>query len=940
MRFKNRNQRKLTALLCVTAIFAGSILAPAEYSVQGKVKKPALNKKKLTLTVGKSSKVKVKNAKGSKITWKLKKKTIASIKKSGKYAVTVKAKKQGTSTLTAKIKKGKKNYTLSCKITVQKPGNTNTGDPSVVPAVDTPSAPVNNGTSAPVQSSSETPNGGSGASSTDDPSGSSAAPSQNPSTDPSGTSAMPSQNPSTDPSGTSTPSQNPSTDPSGSSATPSQSPSASPSTTASAATNSPTPAPITSKNAVDGSTVKGTSNDKVTAEVNEGTATVSFSAATQYSQADFTLAQAVPLNNVIRIQYKLNVTGSPDSVSFKLLDSSGAELDLTQYNKKSGEYLITDIKDALKNKSVGGYAIMTNSDIKDTTQTATATLESLTFTYVETPATSASPAPSSTPLIISDLTLSSDFRLTGAIEGDPTYNSDGSVTYTVTQGAGGGGLAFALDASKTAQDLSNYSKVIFKVSADAEAPIVLRAFTSTNFWGDYTDMASSMTSLDEKEIICTIPSGTDFCGFGVKYNLYGHDASTFPEKLTITIHSISLVKDSRDITDATTNYSKLSELATSYGFKMGTVMSETSVKNPKYRDLMKYHFNSITAANEMKAYSMLDQNASKNNYKDETSMPSINFTHADLIMDYAKENGMKLRGHVLVWDADMCDWFFRIGYDTSKGYASADVIKARVKGYMEQVITHFEEKYPGVIYCWDVVNEAVGDSDTEYKSGDKRHVRTLRGGKTNLFYDRMGEDYVELSFQYAHEIIEDLKNTKPNLDIKLYYNDYNTFYEPKHSAICELVKSINSYQSDGNGGYVKLCDGVGMQSYIGGFGTQSGCMNENDISLVKTAIQNFASLGVEVQVTELAVRNYEGDEATFAKHADFYKKLFQAYIDVNSGKEKPLKAVSIWGIVDIPDLDPTDYSYRMNGPLCGLFNENLGVKPAFVSIHDLMKGTD
>lgn len=930
MRFKNRNQRKLTALFCVAAIFAGSILAPAEYSVQGKVKKPALNKKKLTLTVGKSSKVKVKNATGSKVTWKLKKKTIASIKKSGKYAVTVKAKKQGTSTLTAKIKKGKKNYALSCKITVKKPDNTNTGDPSIVPA-DTPPAPVNNGTSAPVQSSSETPNGGSGASSTDDPSGSSATPSQNPSE-----SSVPSQGPS---GSSAAPSQNPS----GSSATPSQNPSASPSATASAATNSPkpTPTPITSKNAVDGSTVKSTSNDKVSAEVSGETATVSFSAATQYSQANFTLAQAVPLSNVIRIQYKLNVTGNPNSVSFKLLDSSGDELDgLTQYNKKSGEYSITDIKDALKNKSVGGYAIMTNSDIENTTQTATATLESLTFTYVETPATSATPAPSSAPLITSDLTLSSDFRLTGAIEGNPTYNSDGSVTYTVTQGAGGGGLAFALDASKTAQDLSDYSKVIFKVSADAEAPIVLRAFTSTNFWGNYTDMASSTTSTEQKEIICNIPYGEKLCGFGVKYNLYGHDASTLPEKLTITIHSISLVKDSRDITDATTNYSKLSELAASYGFKMGTVMNQTNVKNPKYRDLMKYHFNSITAANEMKAYSMLDQTASKNNYKDETSMPSINFTNADLIMDYAQENGMKLRGHVLVWDADMCDWFFRIGYDTSKDYASADVIKARLKGYMEQVITHFEEKYPGVIYCWDVVNEAVGDSDTEYKSGDKRHVRTLRGGKTNLFYDRMGEDYVELSFQYAHEIIENLKSTKPNLDIKLYYNDYSTFYATKRDAICELVKSINSYQSDGKGGYVKLCDGVGMQSYIGGFGTQSGCMNEGDISLVKTAIQKFASLGVEVQVTELAVRNYEGDEATFAKHADFYKKLFQAYIDVNSGKEKPLKAVSIWGIVDIPDLDPTDYSYRMNGPLCGLFNEKLGVKPAFVSIHDLMKGAD
>lgn len=728
MRLKNR--KKVTAILCVAAIFAGSILAPTEYNVQGKTKKPALNKKTLTLTVGKSSKVKVKNATGAKITWKLKKKTVTSIKKSGKYAVNVKAKKQGTTTLTAKVKKGKKSYTLSCKIKVQKPKNTDYS--SDTPEEDTSLDPVTNETAAPMQSSPGTPNDGSGTTSPDDPSETSSTSSQN-----------------------------------------------------------PPPA-------------------------------------------------------------------------------------------------------------------------------------------VKTPK----------PLVTSKLTISDKTKLSSAcLDGNPTYNSDGSVTFTVTQQYGGGGLGFALDASKTALDLSDYSKVIFKVSADAEAPITLNAYTSSDFWNGRTDMASSTTSTEPKEITCNIPFGANLCGFGVKYNTYGYDASTLPEKLTITIHSISLVKDSRDITDATTNYSKLSELAASHGFKMGTVMNLTNSQNPKYRDLMKYHFNSVTAANEMKAYSMLNQNASKNAYTDETSMPVVNFTNADKIADYAQESGMKLRGHVLVWDADMCDWFFRVGYDSSDGvpYASPEVIKARLKNYMKQVMTHFEDKYPGLIYCWDVVNEAVGDSSSEYKAGDARHVRTLRSGKANLFYDTIGEDYVELSFQYAREILNDMKATKPNLDVKLYYNDYSTFYETKRDAICELVKSINSYQPDGNGGYVKLCDGVGMQSYIGGFGVQDGCMNEGDISLVKTAIQKFASLGVEVQVTELAVRNYVDNEETTNKHGEFYKKLFQAYLDVNSGSEKPLKAVSIWGIVDIPEYDPSEYGYRMNGPFCGLFDEDLQVKPAFVNIHDLMK---
>ena len=71
--------------------------------------------------------------------------------------------------------------------------------------------------------------------------------------------------------------------------------------------------------------------------------------------------------------------------------------------------------------------------------------------------------------------------------------------------------------------------------------------------------------------------------------------------------------------------------------------------------------------------------------------------------------------------------------------------------YIDEVMTHFEEKYPGAIYCWDVVNEAVADNAGEFADDDVRHVRQVRGGKTNLFYDYIGSDYVELAFRYAYE---------------------------------------------------------------------------------------------------------------------------------------------------------------------------------------------
>lgn len=293
-----------------------------------------------------------------------------------------------------------------------------------------------------------------------------------------------------------------------------------------------------------------------------------------------------------------------------------------------------------------------------------------------------------------------------------TVSADGSVTVKLEKQYGGGGIGFYMDASKSMVDLSDYSKVIFKLSADAEAPICLRTHDTTDYWGSNSSTLLSYTSIttEQKEYICDLSTINSTLGFGVKYNPGG--SAALPEEINLTIHSISFIKDTRDTSDAMNNYTSLAEMAAAYGLKMGTVMNERKVADKKYGDLMKYHFNSITAANEMKA-------------------------------------------------AGMLDWFFREGYDSSKPYAKTEVIKARLQNYIEQVLLHFEEKYPGVIYCWDVVNEAVGDSDTEYEEGDERHVRTKRNNEDNPFYTLVGRDYVELSFQYTYEVLQELKKTMP-----------------------------------------------------------------------------------------------------------------------------------------------------------------------------------
>lgn len=372
------------------------------------------------------------------------------------------------------------------------------------------------------------------------------------------------------------------------------------------------------------------------------------------------------------------------------------------------------------------------------------------------------------------------------------------------------------------------------------------------------------------------------------------------------------------------DYTPLKALSAQHGFLMGAPMSYGSLTDAQYITTVKHHFDTITATNEMKAYSLLDQRASQ---ASTDGMPRMNFATADKMVEWAMKAGLKVRGHVLVWDAYMTEWFFHEGYDTSKPIADRETLKLRMQSYIEDVICHFEDKYPGVVYCWDVVNEAIGDSAGEYVADDPRHIRTKRSGSSNPFYEYIGADYVELAFQYAHETVDLL-----GADIRLFYNDYNMFHMGKREAAIELVKSINSFVTDAEGNCVRLCDGVGMQGYIGGYGTQRGCMNDGNIRDIKKSILMYAELGVEVQLTEMAVRNYDKDKAH--EHAEFYQRLFKMFKSINRDAEKPiLTSVAIWGLVSNPYDIPTSYSYKMNGTYGGLFGWNCKAEEAFRLVH-------
>lgn len=893
----------MAAVLCITTVAV---------PVDAKVKKPKLSTKKMILNTGEKKKLQIKNVgKVKKVTWKSKKTSVAFLTKKTKKSVTIVAKKPGKTTVTCQIKSGKKTYKFNCKVTVKKAANPSEADevnttavPSaetVVPAV-TPSAAV--------QSTSQ------------------------PATEKPQETVKPSETPALTPS--SEPDTTPTVEPSKAPAT--VKPSAAP--TKAPVTAAPTKAPATTSPSAKPS--KGNLIEDSSQYTNKEAYTKAWSG-NVYDLGTLITKQGYNITDFEKVTVVIELLDAEKNV---IENKSGSSIKLTaKPNDWTGFVHADGVKSGQKSELKLENYPNGESELYLVVQNANTEVNYIRVTSITLEA-SQTAEPTSTPAAEPTKAPVAEPTGTPVAKVEPAINTSEFINANAYTGTWNGSF---YNIGKLVTDKG------YKVSDFTDVTLTFQLYDADKKLIENTGGATAKlvkTNNDWSEPIVQVHGVQSGKPFGMSLETYPSGLDTLYLLIQNSNADVKYVQVSsvifenngkKDATEVTTNYQSLASLAEQYGFKFGTNISSQALSNKELTKLIKYHFNSTTFSNEMKAYSLLRQPASQSNYKNEQSTASIDFTTADKMVEYARANGLQIRGHVLAWDADMCDWFFREGYTTDGAYVSADVMKYRLQKYIEEVMTHFEQKYPGVIYCWDVVNEAVADNTGEFASDDVRHVRTVRSGKTNLFYDHIGKDYVELAFKYAYET---RKTLGAEDRIKLFYNDYNTFMTygtNKRDAIVELVKSVNASAPDGQGGHLKLCDGIGMQSYIGGYGQQIGCMNDNDITAVKNAIEKFASIGVEVHVTELAVRNYERSDEREAEHGAFYKKLMQTYVDINKaaqakGETGPITSLSIWGLFDAPYLAETDYSYKMNGPYCGLFTELYQPKEAFKEVYKVLSG--
>lgn len=372
-----------------------------------------------------------------------------------------------------------------------------------------------------------------------------------------------------------------------------------------------------------------------------------------------------------------------------------------------------------------------------------------------------------------------------------------------------------------------------------------------------------------------------------------------------------VIVDGYDITASVTG-TPLKDAYKNY-FKMGVGLNGNSpstdtTQSAAMREIIKYHFNSVTYTNLMKPSYLLDQRGSIENYKNGNPEPAVKFDTVIPGLEFCKQNGIQMRGHVLVWHNQVPDWFFREGYESNGEFVDKETMLARMESYIRQVLEFTQKEYPGVIYAWDVVNEAVEIVDGSFETESGFNIRTkYDGNKDNLWYKVIGVEYVEKAFEYAR------KYAAP--DVKLFYNDYNTFQPKKTECIIKLV----SYLKEKG-----LIDGIGMEGYMNL--TYPGITRGPDC--FKTALSEFAKLGLEIHITELTISSNDKSEQSMKKQAERYREVFTVLkeMDTASGGNANITSVTVFGLMDEYLFYKNDKNYSR------LFDGKLQPKPAFYSV--------
>ena len=380
-------------------------------------------------------------------------------------------------------------------------------------------------------------------------------------------------------------------------------------------------------------------------------------------------------------------------------------------------------------------------------------------------------------------------------------------------------------------------------------------------------------------------------------------------------------------------------------FKIGVAVTERNVADSLQSSIILKEFNSVTAENCMKPGEI-------------HPAPGVwNFEKADAIANFCRQNGIKMRGHNLVWHSQFATWMFNKYDENGNNIVELDengdtvwveqpdfnafrtmmsqqgqnfqpgerpqfqvptvkvpkIASATKEEFYDSLKAHINvvvNRYKDVVYCWDVVNEAMSDSDNV----DASYEDSFRKSQA---YQLCGDEFIKNAFIWAHEA---------DPEAGLFYNDYSAWTPAKRTYIYNMVKKL---QAEG-----APITGIGMQGHYNIFDNPT-------LEDFEKAIQMYLELVDDIQITEFDIRINEeaGGGLQFSRgEGQVYTEEIQkqqeekyaSLFEILRKYKDNISCVTFWNLGD-----RDSWLGANNYPL--LFDSEYQRKPVYYTVRDFKK---
>jgi endo-1,4-beta-xylanase len=316
--------------------------------------------------------------------------------------------------------------------------------------------------------------------------------------------------------------------------------------------------------------------------------------------------------------------------------------------------------------------------------------------------------------------------------------------------------------------------------------------------------------------------------------------------------------------------------------------------SPEELSLVHHHFSVLTPENAMKMGHI------------RRTEEEFDFAQADALVEFARENQLRVVGHTLVWARDDSTpaWIFKDGEQP----ANRELLLKRMREHIAAVAG----RYGTAVAEWDVVNEAVDDAEGVFL-------------RPSQWLDIAGPDFIAEAFRAAHAAAP---------EAVLIYNDYGTEKPAKREKMLRLLRELLEQgvpvHAVGLQGHFEL-DRIPLQDLedtlvaIKGLGLKA-MITELDIAVVPRSRWWADDGRHRAELAKWDPYATECPPEVLARQAEQYGELFQSFrrhADV-------IERVTFWNLHDGRSWLNTFPWRHTEYPL--LFDRSAQPKPAFEAV--------